>query len=257
MKKIELSIITVNFGSKNKVLNLYESIKKNCSDFKWEFIIVDNPTKKGGDGKLLADYFAGNGQVHVIQLEKNLGYGEGNNEGTKFALGETIAICNPDTEILPETFEPLISSIKNPKIGISVPILKTNKGEILENCRKFPTITSLIKRRLFKKAPFIEGEIPRKKTIDTEWAQGSFWVLRRNLFDELKGFDCRFFLFMEDIDFCRRVWNKGFRVSQITDSVAIHSPNRLSGGFILSAILRKTFWIHIKSAFLYFRKWSK
>ena len=95
----KLSIITVNFGSAGKVVNLYESILKFPPNLKWELIIIDNPTKKGGDGNFLAEKFAGNSQVHVIQLAENLGYGEGNNEGVKFAEGEFLAICNPDTEV--------------------------------------------------------------------------------------------------------------------------------------------------------------
>ena len=57
MKKTELSIITVNFGSKNNVLNLYKSIKNNPPSLNWEFIVIDNPTKKGGDGEFLSEYF--------------------------------------------------------------------------------------------------------------------------------------------------------------------------------------------------------
>jgi GT2 family glycosyltransferase len=257
MKKTELSIITVNFGSKNNVLNLYESIKRNPPSLNWEFIIVDNPTKKGDDGKFLSEYFKEKKNVHVIELAKNIGYGEGNNEGIKFTEGVLIAICNPDIKILKNTFSPLLKEIsRDSEIGIAVPVLKTINNKVLENCRKFPTISSLIKRRLSKKSPFTETKIPRKKVIGTEWAQGSFWILKKSVFNDLNGFDSRFFLFMEDIDFCQRIWNKGLKVVQITDSIAIHSPNRLSGGFIFSAIFRKTFWIHLKSAFFYFKKWS-
>ena len=254
VKKAKLSIITVNFGSAEKVLNLHKSIAKNPPNLPWEMIIVNNPTKKGGDGKLLAEKFAGNLEVHVIQLAKNLGYGEGNNEGVKFAEGEFLAICNPDTEVLPNTFNKLVEAISREKnIGIAVPVLKTADGKILENCRKFPSIVSLAKRRLLKKTPFVKKKIPRKN--QTDWAQGSFWVIRKEIYKNFAGFDSRFFLFMEDIDFCRRLKNTGLKTVQIPDAIAIHSPNRLSGGFIGSAIFRKTFWIHLSSAVKYFWKW--
>ena len=63
----KISIITVNFGSADKVLNLYQSIVKNPPSMPWELIIVDNPTKKGGDGEFLEKNFAGNLRVHVIK----------------------------------------------------------------------------------------------------------------------------------------------------------------------------------------------
>jgi len=252
-KKSLLSIITVNFGSADKVMNLYNSIEKNTLNLVWELIIVDNPTKKGCDGEFLSEKFAENSQVHVIQLAENLGYGEGNNEGAKFAEGEFLAICNPDTEVLPETFDKLIGEIKSREnSGIAVPVLKTGDN-ILENCREFPSIISLIKRRLLKKEPFIDNKIEKKNDID--WAQGSFWVMKKEVYDKFAGFDPQFFLFMEDIDFCRRLKKGGLKVVQVTDAIAIHSPNRLSGGFIGSAIFRKTFWIHLSSAVKYFWKW--
>jgi len=264
----KLSIITVNFGSADKVINLYESILKNPPNLTWELIIVDNPTKKGGDGEFLAEKFAKNSQVHVIQLAKNVGYGEGNNEGVKFATGEFLAICNPDTEVLAGTFDKLIEEVKsrpaasrgiNSKIGIAVPVLKTG-DKILENCREFPSIWSLVKRRLFKKKIFANPHpdpLPEGEGVirETDWAQGSFWVMRKEIYKKFAGFDPRFFLFMEDIDFCRRLKQVGFKIVQVPEAIAIHSPNRLSGGFIGSAIFRKTFWIHLASAVKYFWKW--
>jgi len=261
VKKAELSIVTVNFGSADKVLNLYQSIVKNPPSVPWELIIVDNPTKKGGDGEFLEKNFAGNSQVHVIKLAKNVGYGEGNNEGVKFSEGEFLAICNPDTEVLAGTFDKLLNVLaSHKKVGIAVPVLQTKDGKILENCREFPTIWSLIKRRLFRKNPFSEN-LPSPlsqggKIRKTDWAQGSFWVMKKEVYENFAGFDPRFFLFMEDIDFCRRLKKAGFEVVQVLDAIAIHSPNRLSGGFIGSAIFRKTFWIHLASAVKYFWKWK-
>ena len=97
---------------------------------------------------------------------------------------------------------------------------------------------------------------PKKGVRETDWAQGSFWVLRRELFERMHGFDERFFLFLEDTDFCRRVWHEGLQVLQVCEAIAGHSPNRLSGGNVFKALLRKTFWIHLVSAVRYFWKWK-
>ncbi len=255
----KLSIITVNFGSAEKVLNFYQSLQKFPPSCPWELIIVDNPTKKGQDGKFLTKNFAGNSQVHVIQLAKNWGYGEGNNEGVRFAEGEFLAICNPDTEVLAGTLDELLKVLKSREnFGIVVPVLKTKDGKILENCRQFPTIWSLIKRRLFKKEVFLKNypkSSSKTEIKEVDWAQGSFWLMRKKVYENFAGFDQRFFLFMEDIDFCRRLQKSGLKVIQVLKATAIHSPNRLSGGFIGSAIFRKTFWIHLVSAVKYFWKW--
>lgn len=255
MKVPVLSILTVNFGSSAKVKKLWKSLQENLPGVSWEWIIVDNPTKKGGDGAKLEKMFANEKQVHVIQMAKNLGYGGGNEAGFRFCHGEFLAILNPDTLVTEGVFDKLLGALKSKNnVALVVPVLKTETGMLLENCRTFPTFTDLIKRRLFG-AELLPG-LPKDGVREIDWAQGSFWVLRSQLFETLKGFDPRFFLFLEDTDFCRRVWDKGLRVLQVADALAIHSPNRLSGGNVLKALARKTFWIHLSSAIKYFRKWA-
>lgn len=249
-----LSILTVNFGSSHRIQQLWQSLQAFPPSESWEWIIVDNPTKKDEDGELLAEFFKTEARVHVIPLAENVGYGAGNSEGFRFCRGEILAILNPDTLVQKGTLDILLAALKSEKkAGIVVPILTTRNGKILENARKFPSFAGLIKRRLFGSQ--ILSSIPSGKVREIEWAQGSFWVLRCCLFEQLNGFDPRFFLFLEDTDFCRRVWRAGFRVLQVLDSVAGHSPNRLSGGNIFGAIFRKTFWIHLVSAVKYFGKW--
>ncbi len=254
MKTPILSLLTVNFGSINRIKDLWKSLLTFPPPGEWEWIIVDNPTKAGGDGKVLEKFFQKESRVHVIQLSSNLGYGGGNAEGFRFCRGEFLAILNPDTLVTKNVFDTLIAALKKEKkSGIAVPVLKTRDGKILENCRKFPSFLGLIKRRLF--CSQILPSAPTGNVREADWAQGSFWVLRRDLFETLKGFDPRFFLFLEDTDFCRRVWEKGLRVLQVPAAVAEHSPNRLSGGNLFSSLFRKTFWIHISSAVKYFWKW--
>lgn len=255
MKLPVLSILTVNFGSSAKIEKLWKSLQQYAPAIAWEWIIVDNPTKKGGDGEILEKIFEKEHRVHVIKMAKNLGYGGGNGEGFRFCRGEFLAILNPDTLVTEGVFDKLIAVLnKKKEAGLVVPVLKSNGGMLLENCRKFPTFIELMERRLFGGAMY--PGLPKNGVREIDWAQGSFWVLRHKLFEDLDGFDNRFFLFLEDTDFCRRVWMKNLKILQVADALAIHSPNRLSGGNIFKGLARKTFWIHLSSAIKYFRKWS-
>lgn len=251
----KLSIVTVNFGSADRIKTLWKSLEQFSPSCEWEFIVVDNPTKKGGDAEALEQFFVDEERVHLIRLAHNHGYGGGNAEGVRFARGELLAILNPDVEILAETWTPLLEAVQNPNVGIAVPVLQTQDGKILENCRRFPSPAGLLWRRIRGTAgvPAKSGE--KKSAVPTDWSQGSFWVLEKKLFEEIGGFDPRFFLFLEDTDFCRRVWERGKKIVQVTNSHAIHSPNRLSGGNLLKSLGRKTFWIHLQSAVKYFWKW--
>lgn len=254
MKSPILSLLTVNFGSVDRIKSLWDSLQKFSPSVEWEWIVVDNPTQKGEDGVILTEFFAKEPRVHVIQLSQNLGYGGGNAEGFRFCRGEFLAILNPDTTVQKKTLDILLETLKKEKkAGVIVPVLKTEDEQVLENCREFPSFLGLIKRRLFGSQ--ILKSAPKGGVRETHWAQGSFWVMRRDLFENLNGFDPRFFLFLEDTDFCRRVWKSGFRVLQNPTAIAGHSPNRLSGGNIFCSLFRKTFWIHVSSAVKYFVKW--
>jgi GT2 family glycosyltransferase len=90
-----------------------------------------------------------------------------------------------------------------------------------------------------------------------DWVQGSFMALKKETFTEiLNGFDPRFFLFLEDTDLCRRLWEKKLRVLLIPSATAVHSEHRLSGGNLWQAWRKKTFWIHLSSALKYFWKYK-
>ncbi|NJP03868.1 glycosyltransferase family 2 protein [Candidatus Gracilibacteria bacterium] len=256
MKSIKLSIVTVNFGSADKVKRLWDSIQKYPPSVPFECIIVDNPTRKNQDSADLTRIFQNEKNVHLVLLSENGGYGAGNAEGVRFASGEFLAIVNPDVEVTEHTFDILLKTLQaDEKNGVVVPLLKTHDGKILENARPFPNIMKLLRRRLFG-SQIIKAKEQIQKIREIDWAQGSFLVLRKELFEKLDGFDERFFLFFEDTDFCRRVWNEKLKVLQNPHAIAIHSPNRLSGGNIFKALGRKTFWIHVSSMLKYFWKWK-
>lgn len=252
MKSPKLSIITVNYKGSEKIRKLKTSLLTNPPKEAWEWIVVDNFSDES-ELKNLRKILKNTPNTHLIPLAKNLGYGQGNAEGVRFSHGEILAIVNPDIEIIPGIFETLIKNLrKNSQPTLCVPLLKSHDGTVLKNTRRFPNMLKLIKRRLFGMSPAIIPQKPRS----IEWAQGSFWVLEKKLFESMNGFDDRFFLFFEDTDFCRRLRKKGGQVLQIPDAIAIHSPNRLSGGNLFFAFFRKTFWIHIYSAVKYFWKWK-
>lgn len=248
-----ISIITVNFGSSSKLERLKNSLLNTKQKTKWEWIIVDNflNTDEVKKVKKIAENHP---NIHAITLSKNLGYGEGNAEGVRFATHQNLAIINPDIEIFDHTLDTLVETLKNEqKETICVPVLQTRDGQILENVRPFPQIIPLLKRRMF--GTQILPTAP-SKTQTVDWAQGSFWVLKKSTFEKLNGFDTRFFLFFEDTDFCQRLKKMGGQTLQIAKAKAYHDPNRLSGGNIFKALFRKTFWIHIHSAIKYFCKWG-
>jgi len=256
MTSPKLSLLTVNYGASEKIIQLYESLLLHTPHTPWEWIIVDNNSRHD-DGQKLYNFFdqKKDPYIRVLLLPNNVGFGRANDIALKSAIGEIIAFVNPDIQILKNTWAHLISAITSEeKVGIVTPILHNEEGALLENSWDFPTFLGLLKRRIF---PHEAKQILEKNPFPVPWVQGSFLVLKKNFYETLGGFDHRFFLFFEDTDLCRRTWELGFRVLQIPQSVAIHESKRLSGKGLLQSFRRKTFWIHVFSMILYFWKWRK
>lgn len=255
-----ISIITINYGGSKNVAALWQSVKDHAGDLNYEFIVVDNASPHGDADKLEA-LFAGS-NVHLIKLNQNLGFGGGYGQGVKFARGEFLAIINPDIQLTENCLQTLIQTLKKePKAGLVAPKLLNPSGSAQQNARHFPTPWVMFGRRLatrFQWAYDCEADwYKAKKPTPVDWVQGSFMCLKRSTFtDTLKGFDPRFFLFLEDTDLCRRLWSQGQRVLLAPAAKAVHGEHRLSGGSLWQAWRKKTFWIHLASACKYFWKYK-
>ena len=247
---IKYSVVTVNYKNSQSVIRLWETLQAYIPAAHFEFILLDNAS---GEAELsqLKKAFKDDQSVHLIAMEKNLGFGGGYAEAVRFSQGEYLVLINPDIELVDNSLSALSAHLESHgNAGIVAPQLLNPDKTLQQNARDFPRWFQLIGRRLGKKKNILpSGPVP--------WVQGSFMLMRRRFFtDVLQGFDTRFFLFFEDTDLCRRTWLAGFQVLLCSDVKAIHGADRLSGNDLLRAMMRKTFWIHLGSALKYFWKYK-
>ena len=100
----------------------------------------------------------------------------------------------------------------------------------------------------------------RKEFRDVDWLMGSVLMLSRKAFEKVGHLDSRFFMYLEDTDWCRRFWENDLRVVYYPDVEMLHYHGKGSGkgGVIHSLLMNKYTWIHISSAIKYFKKyWGK
>ena len=258
-----LSIIILNYRSKEltaQCVNTVLQSAKNTENF--EIIIIDNDS--GDDSaKWLHNAFP---NIRVIANKRNLGYGAGNNIGIKQAKGDYILILNPDVEIEMPDIQKMIDFLKNyPDVGVVGPQLIYPDGIIQDSYRRFPQFLDLVIKRtsLHKINPlkkrmtdYLMHNVNPHKTQEVDWLVGAALMIPRKIFDKIGAFDERFFLFLEDTDFCRRVWEIGKKVMYFPATKAIHNHKRLSQSKSWRVLLNKNFYTHISSAVKYFWKWK-
>lgn len=260
-----VSCIILNYNLKYLPRLCIEAIKRSNTNFRYEIIVVDNNSH---DESL--DYLKEmheKGEIKLVQTGANLGYGKGNNAGVKVATGEYVCILNPDVGVEENTLQLMYDYMKeHPKVGILGPQLYFFNGQIQDSCRRFMRPSDLIIKRTplrylpgmkQRVAHYLMADYDKKKTQEVDMVTGACLMLPRKVFEEVKGFDPRYFLFMEDADLCRTVHKHGYSVVYYPTARALHYHKRLSGGSIFSLLTKKIFWIHVNSAIKYFWKWRK
>lgn len=258
---MKLSVTLVNHNQKYFPRMCIESLRKSKVNFEYEIIVVDNASH---DESL--DYLEKEKDITLIKSPKNLGYGRAVNLAAENAKGKYILIMNVDITVQPDTLQKMVDHLdEHPEIGILAPKLVYHNGHTQESCRRTMTLTDLIIKRTplrhfppFKKRcdSYLMRDFDHDKTQEVDLLVGAFLMMPKHIFDEVKGFDERYFLFMEDFDLCRKTWQKGYKVVYFPEVEAVHYHKRLSEGSLLNQFTKKVFWIHVASSLKYFWKWK-
>ncbi|MEK7122911.1 MAG: glycosyltransferase family 2 protein [Patescibacteria group bacterium] len=259
-----VSAIVLTFRSPRDTLACVRALLGQTLGDALEVIVVDNHSDTDSIG-ILRTQLPKDSRVHLVETEKNLGYGKGNNFGNRYATGEYVLIINPDNVMPPEALQRMVQRMESdPTIGILAPKLVFPSGTVRDSARAFPSffdvfIKRTVLRYLFSKrlAAYTRSAVPGDQTSpqDMDWIAGACLLLRRSFFNELQGFDPRFFLFFEDIDLCRRTWVAGKRVVYDPSIIVADRERRLSEGGVLTLLTKKTVRWHLASAVKYFWKW--
>ncbi|MBD3360449.1 glycosyltransferase [Candidatus Peregrinibacteria bacterium] len=262
---MKLTITIVNYNQKYFPRLCVEALKKSKTDFEFEVIVCDN---NSSDESL--DYLekaAEKSDIILVEPGKNLGYGAGHNYAARKAKGKYILILNTDITVEPDTLQKLVDYLEeNKSVGIAGPKLMYHNGEVQQSCRRhFKFFDLFIKRSFLKRIwPFsrryknyIMGDFNHESTQEVDLITGAFMITPKEVFDLVRGFDERYFLFMEDFDLCRKVQEEGYKVIYYPEAVATHYHKRLSEGSFYKLIFNKISWYHLASALKYHWKWRR
>ena len=226
--------------------------------------MVDN-NSKDNIKKLLKQEFP---VIKFIQSPKNIGMGAGNNLGIKNSAGEYVLITNPDITLNEEAVKVLVDFLdQNNRVAIAAPKMLSPDKTVQDSCYHWPKFLTFIYRRTpigktdFGKKhleQFLYSADELKAPAKVDWVLGGCFLARRKALDEVGMFDEKFFLFLEDTDLCRRMWQKDWQIWYIPEAKVVHLPHRLSAGQGgIKDIFSRLTWVHLASWLKYFRKWRQ
>jgi GT2 family glycosyltransferase len=260
---MDLSIIILNYKTLGLVKNCLKAIKDLQLPFDYEIIIVDNNSLDNSVEYLKDNYF----DVKVITSNVNLGFAGGINLGINVATGKYLLVLNPDILILSKAVENMFNFMElNPKAGICGPKLLNPDGSLQYSCSRFPDWRLPFYRRTFlaktKRGKnwvndYLMNDWDHKENRKVEWLYGACLMVRRELLKEVGLLDDRYFMYMEDLDWCRRFQEKGYEVWYVSEAEVIHYHQRDSAVTAgLKGIFKKSGRIHLKSWLKYYLKYK-
>ena len=233
MEKIVLSIIIVNYNTKDLLRRCLESIHKANIDFKYEVIVVDNGSGDGSAGMVKREFK----KAKVLESKENVGFSKGNNLGIKEAKGEYILLLNSDTVVFKNTLKGMLDFMrKNKKAGVATCRVELEDGVLDKAChRGFPTAWNafcfyLGLERLFGKSKMFSGyhlgylNLDEVHQIDSP--TGAFYLIRRKILDQVGVLDEDYFMYGEDLDLSFRVKKAGWKIYYVPDYKIIHYKKR-------------------------------
>lgn len=254
-KDFDISIVTVGMNHLKYLKPLLESIFEiNSTTLSFEIIYVDNCSQDESLEYIKLHY----PQVITIANEKPLGFGENNNKGVNVATGKYIAIINPDIVLLKDSLHKLYDFAEklNSK-AILAPQLLNPDLSLQYSARRFMTLKIFLTRLITKgkddvNNKIIENYLFRNIKADkiqyVDWIIGAAMFMKKDTYNQLKGFDQSYFLYVEDEDFCLRAWKSKIPVIYYPDSKMIHNHLRAS-----SQLGKKAF-LHFKGVLIFFLK---
>ncbi len=193
--------------------------------------------------------------VDIVRSPHNGGFSYGCNLGAARAQTPFLLFVNPDARIELSTVQTLIAALQaDPEVGLVGPRLLED-DELAYSVRRFPRNRSTFAQALFlhRLWPLAEwsDELVRDPDAYThdrpvDWLSGACMLIRRELFESLGRFDERFFLYCEDMDLCRRVWNAGFSVRYVSSAVVHHVGGASSGAGETQPILARSRVLYVR-----------
>ena len=235
---ITVSIVSHNQGG--LVEGLLGSIARCCQNDAIEIILSLNLPEELPDS--VDGYFC---PVKVIRNSSPKGFGANHNQAFREAQGRFFCVLNPDVRLSDDVFKPLIRVLgEDERIGLVAPKIVNLEDAVEDSARRFPTPLEIFGKTFGgRSSAYKDDEQP---VSFPDWVAGMFMMFPRNVFEQIGGFDERYFLYYEDVDICARLRLAGYRVALCRDVSAVHDARRTSHRNLRYALL------HLSSIFRFF-----
>ncbi len=226
---IDLSISIVNYNAKDLLQQCLHSIFSNVDNLNIEVWVVDNASIDGSAEMVESMY----PQVNLIKNSSNRGFIKANNQGLRKSNGRYVLSLNNDTIVLPGALSTMVEFMdSHPDAGAIGAKLLNPDGTLQLSCRDFPTYSAAIFNRyslLTKLFPnnkfsrkYLKTDWDHNDVREVDWVSGSCLLVRREVIETVGIMDEDYNMYVDDVDWCYRIWKHGWKVYYVPDAKIIH-----------------------------------
>ncbi len=221
MNKPELSIVIVNFNSKEYIRQCLEAVFRDPKSDQWQLIVIDNASVDGSQ-EFIREQFP---SVHLVESKENMGFPSANNLGFKRAEADYIFMLNPDAIISKGSITVLLDYIRShKKVGLCAPKLLNADGSLQLSAWQFPKLHHILAEmlylnRLIPSRYYLNAD--RNQPLEVDSVSGAAMLFSKNTIHELGGLDENLF-WIEDVDLCYRIRESGNIIMYLPNVHVMH-----------------------------------
>lgn len=225
---VDCSVVVVNFETDDLLAECLASLEKAEGDLTLEVIVVDNSASLARGG--VPGRFP---RVTFVESPGNVGFARASNAGLRRARGRHLLLLNPDTVVHEGAVGAMVRHLDtHPAVGAVGARLLEADGSLQYSCRRFPGYFTIFFGRYAVLTRLLPGNAASRDYLyldwdhasvrEVDWVSGACLMVRREAVERTGGFDEGYFLFVEDMDWCRRIRDAGWSVVYLPDAVVTH-----------------------------------
>ncbi len=229
----DLSIIIVSWNVCDLLRDCLRSIEAHRYGLDIETIVVDSHSADDSVDMVRREF----PEVVLIACDENVGFPRGNNIGLARATGRTLFLLNPDTVVIKDALPVMLRYLdQHPDVGVVGPQLRFGDGSIQSSRRRFPTVrTGMFESTWFEAAAprtllddYYVHDVADDETAEVDWVMGAAMLIRREVYTAVGGMDPDYFMYSEELDWCRRIKTAGWGVVYLPTAHITHFQGKSS-----------------------------
>lgn len=255
---MDISVILVSYNTIEMTKKALDNLFSSLGDFSMEVFMIDNASKDNSSEMIRREY----PNITLIENNLNVGFGRANNQALPLIHGRYVLLLNTDAFVQQDTLYKTMQYMDaHHKCGILGVKLLGRDGTLQPSCRYFPTPWNIFLERtgfkqFFKQAKLIDDmSWDHNMARNCDWVPGCYYMVRKEVIDQVGLFDPRYFLYYEEVDHCFAAKSAGWDVAYFPDTTVVHiGGESAKQESKISSKSQQIESLQIESELLYFRK---